>query len=93
MFFYLYMLVTVMDLLLISGIIPTSSALYAVSGPSIPIDDTRSTRSRKSIKRKRMETHPFFPSSPAVLHRTAFGVDLCNILVPAVEWIRWIPVC
>lgn len=31
MFFYLYMLVTIMDLLLISGIIPTSSDLYPVS--------------------------------------------------------------
>lgn len=31
MFFYLYMLVTLMDLLLISGIMPTSSELYPVS--------------------------------------------------------------
>lgn len=30
MFFYLYMLVTIMDLLLISGIIPTASNLYPV---------------------------------------------------------------
>lgn len=30
MFFYLYMLVTIMDLLLISGIIPTASDLYPV---------------------------------------------------------------
>lgn len=30
MFFYLYMLVTIFDLLLISGIIPTASDLYPV---------------------------------------------------------------
>ena len=37
MFFYLYMLVTIMDLLLISGIIPTASNLYPVSGCSLRI--------------------------------------------------------
>lgn len=31
MFFYLYTLVTIMDLLLVSGIIPTASDLYPVS--------------------------------------------------------------
>lgn len=55
MFFYLYMLVTIMDLLLISGIIPTASNLYPVSLLSCSCLLVRSLR---TIKKEAVLTFP-----------------------------------
>lgn len=94
MFFYLYMLVTIMDFLLTSGIIPTSSEVYQVrrSFPaSLFCADRRSCPRLLILVRN--DCLCILGTPCLVFYRRASRTDIGHFLVSTFEWICWIPVC
>lgn len=82
MFFYLYMIVELLGIFLDSGIIPSSSNVYAVSNCS---------RVERITSRRRELTH-FCPRLPPVVRCDPPRRHLCDVLVSPREWFRRVPI-
>jgi hypothetical protein len=79
MFFYLYMITVFLEMLLVTGIIPTASTVYPVS----LFEDVGSIIILSLICR----------TSLPVVHSSTCWFNKCYFLVLIVERICWFPIC
>lgn len=80
-FFYLYSVVELLSIFLDSGIIPSSSSVYAVRPLFLVLQGTSDLMSCT-----------FYLLQIPVVRGSSYRIDLCYVLVFIGEWIRWISV-